>query len=226
VISVIIPTLNAEAHLPRALAALLPATLEGLLKEVIVSDGGSSDLTRAVAEAAGCAIVDGPKGRGAQLRLGAQEARAPWLLFLHADTALEPAWVDAARAFMQAPGAEARAAAFRFAFDDASLSARWVAFWVAVRCAALKLPYGDQGLLISRKLYDALGGFADLPLMEDVDMIRRIGARRLSILPARAITSADKYRRDGYLRRAARNLVLLARYLMGASPAELAKRYD
>jgi rSAM/selenodomain-associated transferase 2 len=225
-ISVIIPTLNAAEHLPRTLTSLIAATADGLVKEVIVSDGGSTDATLAIAEAAGCGIMHGAQGRGAQVRKGADAARAPWLLFLHADTSLAPEWAEEARRFMAAPQVEERAAAFSFAFDDASFAARWVAFWVGVRCALFRLPYGDQGLLISRKFYDALGGYRALPLMEDVDLVRRIGARRLTILPARAITSAEKYRRDGFAKRAARNLALLARYLLGADPAKLAKDYD
>ena len=78
-------------------------------------------------------------------------------------------------------------------------------FWARVRGSLLKLPYGDQGLLISRNFYDALGGYREMALMEDVDLVRRIGAGRLTLLRAEAVTSADKYRRDGFSRRAWRN---------------------
>lgn len=223
-ISVVIPTLNAAAHLPRAFAPLVHATAEGLVREVIVSDADSSDATREIAEEAGATLVRAERGRARQLIAGAAVARSPWLLFLHADTTLEDPWAAEARRFMAGP--PLRAAAFRFAFDDASAEARRAAWWVGVRCTALALPYGDQGLLISRTLYDALGGYRDMPLMEDVDIVRRIGRARLTILHSRAITSADKYRRDGYGRRARRNLVLLGRYLLGADPAALAARYD
>jgi rSAM/selenodomain-associated transferase 2 len=224
VISVVIPTLDAAAHLPRTLAALVPAAADGLVRDVVVSDGGSTDATLAIADDAGSTIVEGPKGRGRQLIAGAAAARAPWLLFLHADTVLEETWIRDAARFMA--GEPMRAAAFRFAFDDDAAAARRATWWVAMRCRVLALPYGDQGLLISRVFYEALGGYRDLPLMEDVDIVRRIGRARLSILDARAITSADKYRRDGYGKRARRNLVLLVRYLLGADPAKLAARYD
>jgi rSAM/selenodomain-associated transferase 2 len=218
-ISVIIPTLNAAAYLPGALAPLVQGAAEGVVKQVIVADGGSKDATLEIAEAAGCEIVESEPGR-------ATVAKANWLLFLHADTALAPGWTAEAQRFINAPQARKRAAAFRRAFDDHSRQAKRVVFWARMRARVMKLPYGDQGLLISRLLYDAIGGYPDIPLMEDVEIARRIGRDRLVLLETEAVTSADKYRRDGWDRRAWRNLGLLARYLMGADPVELAKAYD
>lgn len=223
-ISVVIPTLNAAAHLPKCLAPLASAAVDGLVREVVISDGGSRDATPLIADNVGAVFVEGPRGRGRQLIAGAARAKGAWLLFLHADTVLEDSWAAEAARFVA--GDPMRAGAFRFAFDDDSSAARAAAWWVGVRCRVLALPYGDQGLLISRAFYDALGGFRDLPLMEDVEIVRRIGRARLTLFSARAVTSAEKYRRDGYGKRARRNLVLLARYLMGADPAKLAARYD
>lgn len=225
-VSVIIPTLDAAAHLRRALAPLGAGATHGLVKQVIVSDGGSQDETVAIAEAAGCDVIVGPRGRGKQMRAGAAAARAEWLLFLHADTALGPGWIAETERFIAQPGAHMHAGAFTLAFDDDTAAARRVVLWARRRARWLKLPYGDQGLLISRSFYEALGGHADLPLMEDVDIVRRIGARRLALLQSEAVTSAEKYRRDGYNKRAWRNLVLTARFLMGADPVLLAKAYD
>ncbi len=225
-ISVIIPTLNAEAYLAQALAPLVEAAADGLVKQVIVADGGSGDATLAIAEAAGCDIVMSQKGRARQMIAGADAARAPWLLFLHADTVLERTWLAETHAFITRAGAATRAAAYTFAFDDDSAPARRVQYWARARATILKLPYGDQGLLISRQLYDALGGYRDIGLMEDVDIVRRIGVARLTILKSCAVTSADKYRRDGFSRRAWRNLGLLARYYCGADPNTLAQGYD
>ncbi len=225
-ISVIIPTLNAAAHLPRSLAPLVAGAAHGLVKQVIVCDGGSSDETLAIAEAAGCDIMSSAPGRAKQMRAGAAAAKAHWFLFLHADTVLSHGWITDVEAFLAAHQAHMRAAAFRLAFDDDSPAARRVVWWARLRARWLKLPYGDQGLLISRFLYEGSGGFSDLPVMEDVEFVRRIGGERIVLLSAEAVTSAEKYRRDGYDKRAWRNFMLTARYLMGADPVELAKAYD
>ncbi|WP_020184894.1 TIGR04283 family arsenosugar biosynthesis glycosyltransferase [Methylopila sp. 73B] len=221
-LSVIIPTLNAEG----ALSATLASLEEGrhAIAEVVVSDGESSDGTRDAAEAFGCRVIVGSRGRGAQLRRGAGLATGDWLLFLHADTRLDAGWSAVAERFAIQAG-DNGAAAFAFALDDDVPAARRLERMVRWRGRLLALPYGDQGLLISRALYDRLGGYADAPLMEDVDLVRRIGRRRLTILPVRAVTSAARYRRAGYLRRMARNALCLALYLGGVSPARIARLY-
>lgn len=220
------PTLNAALHLARSLTPLVRPVADGLVREVIISDGGSNDETRAIADGVGATFIEGASGRGRQVIAGAAVARSPWLLFLHADTSLDDGWGDEAAGFIARSENRERAAAFRFAFDDDACAAKRAEWWVGLRSNLLKLPYGDQGLLISRALYDSLGGFRDLPLMEDVDLVRRIGGARLALLRTRAVTSAEKYRRDGYGARARRNLWLVARYLMGADPSDLAKYYD
>lgn len=225
-LSVVVPTLNAARTLPGALAPLVEGVLRGLVKEVLVVDGGSEDDTVAVAEEAGATILRSARGRGVQLAAGAGAARGEAFLFLHADTQLSTGWVDEAGAFLAGPRGRTSAAAFAFAFDDDRPAARAVAAWVDVRCAVFGLPYGDQGLILSRSLYDAVGGYRPLPLMEDVDLIRRLGRARLRLLRTRAVTSADRYRRDGYVRRGLRNFGLLARWYLGADPATLARRYD
>jgi hypothetical protein len=148
-ISVIIPTLDAEAALAQALAALVPAALDGLVREAIVVDGGSRDRTAEIADEAGATFVTRGGGRGCQLAAGAAQARFPWLLFLHADTALDPGWEREAVAFMEAVDTGRRppaAAAFRFALDDRGLRPRLLERLVALRCALLRLPYGDPHL--------------------------------------------------------------------------------
>lgn len=225
-ISVVIPTLNSAAHLPRSFAPLTPAAMEGFIKEVIVADGGSTDDTLAMADAAGCEIVRAPAGRAKQFRAGVEIARANWLLLLHPDTALAPGWIEEAKAFLNQPMARKRAATFTLALDDKSSAAARAVFWARLRANVMKLPYGEQGLLISRLMYDGLGGYPDQPAMEDVELARRIGSKRLVVLATEAVTSAEKYRRVGYDKRAFRNITLMARYLMGADPVELAKAYD
>lgn len=226
VITVIIPALNSEPHLAQTLAPLVAGVAHGIVKQVIVSDGGSVDQTVAIAEAAGCDVIRGEAGRAKQMRAGAAAAKGKWFLFLHADTVLAPGWIAEVERFISTPQAHMRAAAFRLEFDDNSPAARRVVYWARLRARLFKLPYGDQGLLISRFFYEASGGYSDLPLMEDVEFVRRIGANRIVLLETEAVTSAEKYRREGYSRRAWKNLMLTARYLMGADPVELAKAYD
>lgn len=227
-ISVVIPTLNAAKGLPGTLTALVPAAADGLVKEVIVVDGGSQDETTAIADGAGAKVLSAPRGRGGQLAAGAAAARAPWLLFVHADTVLAEGWEAAAQAHLEQPDAEGapRAAVFQFRLDDPNWRARIVEFGAWVRCAVLGLPYGDQGLLISRAHYDEIGGFRPFPLMEDVDLVRRIGRRRLTLLRAPARTSAARYRRDGYASRILRNLLCISLFSLGVSPARIARLYE
>lgn len=227
-ISVVIPALNAEASLSPTLAALVPAAVDGLVREVVVVDGGSTDRTVEIADEAGATVLACGGGRGQQLKTGAAAARFPWLLFLHADTELQPGWEREAAGFMEAVEAGRRppsAAVFRFALDDAGFGPRLLERLVAVRCAVLRLPYGDQGLLISKSLYAGTGGFAPLALMEDVDMARRLGRRRIALLATRAVTSARRYRRDGYLVRSLRNLSCLTLYFLGAPQSLLVRVY-
>jgi rSAM/selenodomain-associated transferase 2 len=221
-VSAVIPTLNEAMSLPLTLAAL---RLGAILREIIVADGGSSDETIAIARAAGARVVVAARGRGAQLAAGAAVASGDWLLFLHADCRLERGWEDAVRAFVCAPGAEDRAGYFELALDDPAPAARQLERIVDWRCRWLSLPYGDQGLLIARSLYDAVGGFAPLPLMEDVALVRRLGHRRVARIGARSVASARRYRRDGYLRRSVRNLACLVLYFAGVPPDRIYRLY-
>ena len=227
-ISVIIPTLNAERTLAHTLAALVPAVVEGVVREAVVVDGGSSDETCAIAEAAGTRLIEAERGRGAQLEAGANAARGDWLLFLHADTVLDPGWAEEAQGFIERVESGRRgeaAATFRFALDDDGAMPRLVERLVALRCRLFGLPYGDQGLLISRRLYRRLGGFRPLPLMEDVDLVRRLKRRELVVLKSRAVTSGERYRREGYLVRSLRNLGCILLYYLRVPPRVLARLY-
>ncbi|HGG04087.1 MAG TPA: glycosyltransferase [Aliiroseovarius sp.] len=222
-LSIIIPTLNAQAALPGALAALMEGVGAGLVRELVVSDGGSGDATVQIARDAGALVVSGAPGRGGQLRRGAAAANGDWLLFVHADSWLVPGWGALVQGHMEAE--PANAAVFRLAFRAPGLGARVVAGWANLRTRALGLPYGDQGLLIPRALYERIGGFADMPLMEDVALIRAL-PRRARLLDGVIETGADKYLEQGWMRRGGRNMLLLARYFLGADPIHLAHRYD
>ncbi len=213
-LSVVIPTLNAAATLPGALAAL------GGAHEIVIADGGSTDNTLDVAGAA--RVVTGARGRGAQIATGVAASHGEWLLILHADTRLGTGWEACVHAHMAA--APDRAAYFRFRLDSTDPRARRLERAVAWRCRVLGLPYGDQGLLIARTALAEAGGVRPLPLMEDVDLVRRL-PRRPVALPADAVTSAAKWERDGWTRRSLHNLGCLALWYVGVPPARIARIY-
>ena len=178
-LSVVIPTLNAAELLPGCLAALDEARRGGLLHEVIIADAplsgedGCGD-TVELGHGFGASVFVAPKGRGAQLIAGARRSSGDWLLFLHADTRLETGWSRVVAAHMNEPAAVESPAAFRLRLDDAAPEARRIERLANWRSRRFALPYGDQGLLISRRLYDEVGGYRSLPLMEDVDLVRRL----------------------------------------------------
>lgn len=203
-LSVIIPTLCA-ADVPRFLLERLAG------HEVIIVDGGPGEVT--------LPVIKSRPGRGIQLKTGAEVAKGDWLLFLHEDSILSPDWQDH---LTYDPD---RAMVFRFALDHPGWWARVLEFIVGLRCALFALPYGDQGLLISRALYDRVGGFGDMVLMEDVDMVRRLGRRRLSFSDHPLKTSAVRYR-TGPFRRMLKNVFCLSLYLCGVSVERIKRIYE
>ncbi len=159
---------------------------------------------------------------------GAARAKHPWLLFLHADTTLNPGWEREVGQFMgrvDTGRARLSAAAFRFALDDDGIAPRFLESLVSLRCAALRLPYGDQGLLIPKRLYEKVGGYRDLPVMEDLDLVRRLGRRGLRMLRSRALTSARRYQQDGYLWRSLNNRCCLWLYGLNVPTARISQLY-
>ncbi|MCP5086899.1 MAG: glycosyltransferase [Rhodobacteraceae bacterium] len=221
-LSIVIPTLNSAATLGPVLASAFVAMEAGLLKQVIIADGGSDDGIEGVAGDVGAQLVTSTHGRGRQMAAGAKVARGDWLLFLHADTVLSDGWAGAVQAHIN--NCE-HAGYFRLAFDAEGFAPRFVAGWANLRSRLFGLPYGDQGMLISRQLYHDVGGFPDLPLMEDVAMARALRGQ-FRLLPAVATTSAQRFQKDGWVRRGRRNLVTLLMYFLGWSPEVLAQRYD
>lgn len=220
-LSIIIPTLNAATVLGTTLAAF--ATTSAIAYEIIVADGGSIDDTAAVAIDGDAIFLETARGRGRQMAAGAAAAAGDWLLFLHADTRPLPGWAHAVATFISDPGNAVVAGYFNLTLDDDSWAARHLERLVRLRNVLFGLPHGDQGLLIHRSFYDQLGGYRCLPLVEDVDLARRIGRRRLRPVGATVTTSAEKYRRDGYLMRPLLNCCLLALYAVGVSPHRLSR---
>jgi rSAM/selenodomain-associated transferase 2 len=211
-LSVVIPTLNAVDTLAATLGSVTDAD------EVVVVDGGSSDGTRALATSLGAKVVQAPRGRGAQLAHGVEVAMGDWLLLLHGDTRLAPGW-------SRVIPSTGRAGYYRFTLDSDDPRARRLERLVAWRCRLFALPYGDQGLLIHRDLLQRAGGIKPLPLMEDVDLVRRLGRRRLLPLDVAAVTSAEKWKRQGWYRRSLRNFGCLTLYFAGVPPRTIARLY-
>lgn len=219
-LTVVIPTLNAEPHLPTCLAALWEGVQAGILRDVVVVDGGSDDATIELAREAGAEVIKTAPSRGGQLGQGGAAAQGDWILFLHADTVLEPGWSDAVIAHIRTR----KAGYFRLRFDSQSRAARIVAGWANIRSRLLGLPFGDQGLLVPNTLYKRIGGYPDIPLMEDVVIARRL-RQNLRVLDGVACTLADRYLNEGWLRRGGRNIWTFLRFQAGVSPERLALGY-
>jgi glycosyltransferase involved in cell wall biosynthesis len=217
VLHVIIPTYESEDRLRR----LLPQ-LEG--ERIIVADGGSKDKTIAIALSYGAALAVGVNGRGSQLRAGASLAKLSgspedWYLFLHSDSILPENWRGIVDRAMQ----RNLPRFFHLRADAKGWRARLLEKLVAFRVWGWGLPYGDQGLLISRKRYEAVGGYKPWPLFEDVDMVDRLPD--LTALPAKLGTDVSKYMRGGMWKRGRRNLALLKRFRAGEDPKDLVRDY-
>lgn len=219
-LDVVIPTLNAAATLQMTLAALPQGVA------VTVSDGGSADTTLEIASGFGCRIIEGPRGRGRQMSEGAKVATRPWRLFLHADTRVSPeGWTAVVRHMTRQDGPES-AASLRLSIDDPAWQARVIERAVGWRVRWLGLAYGDQGLLIHRDLYQAIGGYPDLPLMEDVEIMRRLGRARHVVLDGLARTSAARWQRRGWIRQTALNLTCVSLFRLGIPVDRIARLYD
>jgi rSAM/selenodomain-associated transferase 2 len=215
-VTVIIPVYHDADALGRTLAAT-DFTGVDLIVSTISADESLAPLRLARPDVT---WIDAPRGRARQMNAGAAAARGAWLLFLHADTQLPAGWTAAIDEACRDP--RAVAGCFRFALDSSSPLARAIELGVRARVALFGLPYGDQALFVRRDAFDALRGYADLPIMEDVDLVLRL--RRLGRLyrsPLVAVTSARRWERDGWLRRTALHLTLIALYFCGVSPERL-----
>ena len=223
-LSVVIPALDEAIHLQALLEDLgraLPTA------DVIVADGGSRDDTVGVARRKHARVLESERGRAAQMNAGAALSEAEWLLFLHADSRLDERAGKALETFLQsAPPSGVAGAYFEFAFDAEGGLLPAVEWGQRIRERLTGLVYGDQGLLVRRSDYEAVGGHPEQPLMEDVEIVRRLRRRgRLVRLPARLRTSARRYRRRGVLRTSLRNLTLITGYHLGVSAERLVRWY-
>ena len=186
-ISIIIPTLNSAEGLKRALPPLVPGVAAGLVRELVIADAGSVDATLTIADAAGAVVVRTTPGEGVQSIAGAVTARGEWLMFLHAEAALETRWIEDVSSFMHEGGG--RAGVFGYALAATGMRARAAEVWRAARTSWFKAPVRAQGLVIPRALYDLVGGYSAAPGAHK-DLIERIGGARLTRLRARAVLAA------------------------------------
>jgi glycosyltransferase involved in cell wall biosynthesis len=220
-LAVVIPALNEAAHLPLLLAQLVE--MPALVAEVLVVDGGSSDGTGAIARLAGARVTALAGGRGAQLAEGARQTTAPWLLFLHGDTRLPPAWGAAVTRALASPPAGWY---FQLQIEAAGLGLTLLQMGVALRSSWLQRPYGDQGLLVRRDQYLAAGGFRPLPLMEDLDLVERLaGQLPLRCLGPGLLVAGRRWRRLGLLGCLWQNWRLRRAWRQGVGAETLAQRY-
>jgi len=213
-ISVIVPTRNEAA----GLAATLAAVRRERPYELIVVDGASEDETASIASAFATCVLSAPPGRGGQLNRGAAAATGDVLLFLHADTLLPPGAVRDVEAALSPPGVVA--GAFLLGIDGDEASFRWIERLVACRSRRLSLPYGDQAIFLRRSTFEAVGGFPEQPVAEDLALMRRLRRRgRIAIVERAVRTSPRRWRAVGIWRATAVNLLSVLAYQLGVSPA-------
>ncbi|MEO0393377.1 MAG: TIGR04283 family arsenosugar biosynthesis glycosyltransferase [Pseudomonadota bacterium] len=224
-LSIIIPTWQADTSLARLLAWCQNSLPQA---PVIVTDANSNDKTPYIANSYKTILINSDRGRGTQLAHGVKQTKTTWLLILHADSQPSDSFAEAIGHHMATyPGC---AGYGRLAFDTDQWRGRLVAWGANKRAAWFGLPYGDQGLLIPRRLYDAVGGYPTWPLMEDVELTRRLrqhyGKTVLRSLRSDIVTDAVRYQQSGYTLRVLRNLGCLIRYYRGEDPTLIAKRYQ
>jgi rSAM/selenodomain-associated transferase 2 len=222
-VSVVVPAWNEQAHLE---AALRSAWDNGA-GQVIVSDGGSEDATVALARQGGAEVVEGPRGRGRQLRLGAGQARGKLLLFLHGDSQLGPGCLQRlARCWDQGGGDDRFWGGFRQRIAADGALYRLIEAGNAARIRLRGVPFGDQALFVTRTLYDRVGGFPDVPLMEDVRLSAALRRHRWPVLvDGPVVVDARRWQRRGVIRQTCRNWTIQLAHAAGVSEQRLASWY-
>lgn len=217
-LSVIIPTYNEEKSISRT----LDQVHGGSIWEVIVVDGGSTDQTREIARKQGATVIESPPGRARQLTAGASVATGDALLFLHADTLLPFGFVDYIMNSLSSPGVSA--GAFRLIIDAEGFSFRLIEKMVNIRSHIRQMPYGDQAIFVTTDRYHEVGGFQNLPIMEDYALIKRLQCiGRIEIAPAPVVTSARRWIKYGVWRTTLRNQICIAAFRLGISPAKMTR---
>ncbi len=217
-VAVVIPTLNEEENLRRCLPDVARQA-----DEIVISDGGSTDATTAVAEQFGARVVTGAHGRGPQMNLGARAARSPVLLFLHADTRLPEGGLERVKREVQSGRI---GGGFLATFDNRRPLMRLGSLLVNLRTRLSRLPLGDQAQFATQQAFRDLGGFRDWPILEDLDFMRRLKrCGPTAVIHQPVITSARRYIQNGIFPTIANNWWIWLLYFLGVPPAKLARRY-
>ncbi len=221
-ISVIIPTLNEAENIRSCIEGVIAEDRDC---EIIVCDGGSSDATVQIAsEYDKVILIETEKGRGVQMNRGAAAANGEVFLFLHADTRLEKGWSGE---MLSALGRQSVVGgAFTFKIDSSATRYRLIESWVKLRCSLFCLPYGDQGIFVRRSVFERIGGYPDMPLMEDVELIGRLKKEgKVALLEKSAFTHDRRWARKGWIRASASNQMVMLMYKLGVKPRTLARLY-
>jgi rSAM/selenodomain-associated transferase 2/rSAM/selenodomain-associated transferase 1 len=219
-VSVIIPALNEAAHI----AASIASARHGQPHEIIVADGSSTDGTAELAREAGAMVISSAPGRARQMNTGAARATGNALLFLHSDTRLPPGYQPMVPETLSRPGVAA--GAFRFRVGENFAGKALVEWGINLRSYCRQMPYGDQAVFLRRALFEEMGGFADMPFLEDIEFVRRLRKRgRIETLSASIITSGRRWQQHGVFRTTLFNQLVLTGYSLGMSPATLARFY-
>ncbi len=219
-ISIIIPTFNEAANIENAIASTQPSTNV----ELIVVDGGSQDDTVNIAKSLGVKVISSPPGRAVQMNAGAMAATGDILLFLHADTLLPAGFDNMVRSALQQP--KTVAGAFTLQIDADYWALRWVEKGVNWRSHFYQMPYGDQAIFLTTEIFQKIGKFPDLPIMEDFELIRRLKRTgKIAIIPVPVITSARRWLKKGVFYTTLLNQIIITAYFLGISPERIRSWY-